>query len=157
MSCGRGTRFANGGRVVFANGRGCLVCLDELDHRQIARDRMSPEQGAADDRIYGVDRRALAGTGPMVVSINGVVASLAVTEFICHMTGLREPVTKLIYRAEQGGVRRANDQPAADCYDCSGIWGSGSASSWDDPGLLRVRARPARPLDGELGHPQVRD
>jgi hypothetical protein len=65
-----------GGRVVFANGRGCLVCHDLLDQQEIARDSMSSEQREAHDRIYGVNRVALAGTGPMVVSLNGAVASL---------------------------------------------------------------------------------
>jgi molybdopterin-synthase adenylyltransferase len=85
---------------------------------------MDPAQREADQRIYGVDRAALAGTGPMVVSINGVVASLAVTEFICHVTGLRQPAGKLTYHAHQGVVRRGNDQPPADCYYCAGVWGS---------------------------------
>jgi hypothetical protein len=35
---------------------------------------MSPEQREAHGRIYGVDRDALVGTGPAVVSLNGVVA-----------------------------------------------------------------------------------
>jgi hypothetical protein len=41
----------------------------------MARDNMSAEQRAADARIYRIDRYALEGTGPAVVSINGVMAS----------------------------------------------------------------------------------
>ncbi len=41
----------------------------------MARDNMSAEQRAADARIYGIDRYAREGTGPAVVSINGVMAS----------------------------------------------------------------------------------
>lgn len=113
-----------GGRVLFANGAGCLVCHDLLDQQEIARDSMSPEQREAHDRIYGVERRSLAGTGPMVVSINGVVASLAVTEFMVFVTGLRAPAAQLIYRGEVSVIRRVTDDPEAGCYFCDGLWGN---------------------------------
>lgn len=87
-----------GGRVVFCDGTRCLSCLDLLDQDQIARDSMSPEQRAADAQIYGIDRDALENTGPAVVSINGVVASLAMTEFMVLVTDIREPAAHLIYR-----------------------------------------------------------
>jgi molybdopterin-synthase adenylyltransferase len=120
-----GDELFYGGRVIFCDGTRCLVCLPGvLNQEAIARDRMSPEQRAADRRIYGIDRDALAGTGPAVVSINGVVASLAVTEFMVHVTGLREPAPQLTYRGELAIVRRSNDAGAAGCYYCSGIWGS---------------------------------
>ena len=52
----------------------------------------------AHDRIYAVKRSALDGTDPMVVSINGAAASLAATEFIVFVTGIRAPAPHLIYR-----------------------------------------------------------
>jgi molybdopterin-synthase adenylyltransferase len=60
----------------------------------------------------------------MVVSVNGVVASLAVTEFIAFVTDLRPPFAQLIYRGESGVVRRVLDEPQPGCYFCSGIWGT---------------------------------
>jgi molybdopterin/thiamine biosynthesis adenylyltransferase len=122
---GDGDELVYGGRVVFCDGTRCLVCLpDLLDQAEIARDRMNPEQREADRRIYGIDQDALAGTGPAVVSINGVVASLAVTEFMVYVTGLRGPVGQLTYRADLGTVRASLDKPGADCYYCTGLWGS---------------------------------
>jgi hypothetical protein len=85
---------------------------------------MSPDQREAHDRIYGIERGALADTGPMVVSVNGVVASLAVTEFIAFVTCLRPPSPHLIYRGESAVVRRVLDEPEPGCYFCSGIWGT---------------------------------
>lgn len=115
-----------GGRVIYSDGTRCPVCLPEvLDQEQIRLDRLSPEHLEAHRRIYGIDRDLLKGTGPAVVSINGVVASLAVTEFMVAVTGLREPATQLIYRAERGIVRRSTDQPSPDCYYCTGLWESG--------------------------------
>ena len=117
-----------GGRVVLADGSQCLVCLPEiLDQRAIAIDRLDPNLLAAHNRIYGINRGALGRSGPAVVSINGVVASLAVTEFMARTTGLREPVKHLIYRADQGAVRRSNDPAAPDCYYCTGLWGTRTA------------------------------
>jgi hypothetical protein len=121
---GEGDDLWYGGRVVVANGAGCLVCRNLLDQEEMTRDSMSAEQREAHDRIYGVKRGALGETGPMVVSINGVVASLAVTEFMVFVTGMREPVSHLIYRGHAGTVGRDNDDPEAGCYFCSGIWGS---------------------------------
>ncbi len=119
-----------GGRVVFCDGTRCLVCLpDLLDQAEMARDRMNPDQREADQRIYGVDRDALAGTGPAVVSINGVVASLAVTEFMVSITGLRRPIGQLTYRADLGIVRASLDLPAPDCYYCAGLWGSSARNA----------------------------
>src|SRR5436305_1469457 len=85
-------------------GLGCLVCRSVLDQQEMRRDSMSPEQREVHDRIYGVKRGALGDTGPMVVSVNGVVASLAVTEFMVFVTGMREPVPHLVYRGDRATV-----------------------------------------------------
>jgi molybdopterin-synthase adenylyltransferase len=110
--------------VVFANGNGCLVCHDLLNQQEISRDSMSPEQREAHERVYGVELAALNGTGPMVVSGNGAVASLAVTEFMVFVTGMRVPAAQLIYRGQLPVVRRVVDEPEPDCYFCSGLWGT---------------------------------
>lgn len=123
---GEGGELVYGGRVIFCDGTRCLVCLPEiLSQDEIARERMNPEQREADRRIYGVERDALAGSGPAVVSLNGVVASLAVTEFMVHVTGLREPAPQLVYRGDHGTVTKSVDQPEPGCYYCSGLWGAG--------------------------------
>lgn len=87
----------------------------------MALDRMSPEEREVDRRIYGVDRDALAETGPSVVSLNGVVASLGVTEFMVRVSGLREPIRQLIYRGHMGTVTRSLDRPPEGCHYC-GLW-----------------------------------
>lgn len=114
-----------GGRIVFAkDGERCLSCLGELDQHAIARARMSGEQRAADDQIYGIDRAALADGGPSVVSVNGVVASLAVTEFMCWRTGLRDPAGFLTYRGDLGTVSRRAEGGRPPCVYCTDGWGS---------------------------------
>lgn len=113
-----------GGRVVLCDGRHCLVCLGLLDQEEMRRDAMSPDQRAAHERIYGVRADALDGTGPMVVSVNGTIASLALTEFMAYVTSLRAPIPHLVYRGDQQIIRRSLDEPEKDCYYCSGLWGS---------------------------------
>ncbi len=108
-----------GGRLVWtSHGTGCLVCRGELDQHALAQAQMTDAQRAADDRIYGVARGDLGGTGPAVISINGVVASLAVTEFIAWATGLRAPIPFLTYRGDLGTVTRRVDPPRPGCYYC---------------------------------------
>lgn len=114
-----------GGRIVFAKeGERCLSCLGELDQHALARARMSPEQRAADDAIYGVERSALGQAGPSVVSVNGAVASLAVTEFFVWLTGMREPRGYISYRGDRATVGSRADPQRDYCHYCMELWGS---------------------------------
>jgi hypothetical protein len=71
----------------------------------------------------------------MIVSINGIVASLAITEFIASspssslhhrvhrfITGLRPVEWHLTYYGHLPQIRRSGDRPADDCYYCHGLW-----------------------------------
>jgi hypothetical protein len=117
---GRGDRLVFGGRVCFCFvSGGCLSCLDQLDQEGLRTATMTEEQRRDRAAIYGVERSALAETGPAVVSLNGVVASLAVTEFMVWVTGLLVPQRVLTYRANVGTVARNLDEPRSGCYYCS--------------------------------------
>jgi molybdopterin/thiamine biosynthesis adenylyltransferase len=117
---GEGGERVYGGRVILNQGEGCLVCLPEvLNQRAIAGERLNPSQREAHRRIYGIEADALAGTGPSVVSLNGVVASLAVTECMALLTGLRTPFTQLTYRGQQGVVAKSRDLGEPDCLYCT--------------------------------------
>jgi hypothetical protein len=94
------------------------VCLSHLDGQELASAAMTADQRAAVDRIYRVDRAALGAFGPSVISINGVVASLAATEAMVMITGLREPVRALTYRADRGGVVIDCTAPNPNCIYC---------------------------------------
>ena len=123
-----GDRLHYGGRVCIAwNGEGCLACLDELDLAE-AQIELAGELARKDrDAVYGVERGLLGAGGPSVVSINGVVASHAVTEFMLGITGIRPPHRLLIYRGDIGKVTVKTDSPHADCYYCKGIRGQRTA------------------------------
>lgn len=109
-----------GGRVVVAHdGTGCLDCLELIDRRELAREQMPDGLGELHDAQYGVRRDDLAGSGPSVVSINGVVASLAVTEVMCLLTGLRPPRRQLTYRGDCGGVTLNTQLGREKCPFCT--------------------------------------
>jgi hypothetical protein len=119
-----GDRPSYGGRVCAAwDSNGCPVCLDVLDLEEARRDLAAPETQHDLEAIYGVSRSLLGRTGPSVVSINGVVASLAVTEFIVGVTGIRPPHRLLTYYGHLGKVTVNTDEPQPDCYYCKGIRG----------------------------------
>ena len=119
-----------GGRILFAkDGERCLSCAGELDQHALARARMTEDQRAADDAIYGVQRSALDAGGPSVVSVNGVIASLAVTEFMVWRTGMREPVGHLNYRGDRATVGRRADPQRDYCYYCMELWGTAHSAA----------------------------
>jgi len=120
-----GERLHYGGRVCFASGvgGGCLVCRDELDLAEAHDELGGPELRRVRQQIYGMNPDLLGQKGPSVASINGVVASLAVTEFAVAVSGIRSPNVLLKYYGHQGKVVINNDVPPSDCYYCSEIRG----------------------------------
>jgi hypothetical protein len=117
-------RLAYGGRVcVNVDGGGCLVCLGLVDLDDANAELGGPDRVRNEEVIYGVPREVLKRSGPSVVSINGVVASLGVTEFMVAVTGLRQPRRVLNYLAHMGRLTESTDPPEADCYYCKGIRG----------------------------------
>ena len=123
-----GTNY--GGRVcVVGDDTGCLVCYDELDLQAAQIELMSDKQRKDHADIYGVQVSDLGQIGPSVVSINGVVASLGVTEFMLTATGVpRQPRTVLKYYGERGVVTTPTRRLDPDCYNCSATRGRASAA-----------------------------
>jgi ThiF family len=116
----------HGGRVCIAlGGESCLVCLGQLDMHEAQQELGGPEARKLREAIYGINKDHLGQVGPSVVSINGVVASLAVTEFMLGVTGVREMLRLIIYRGNIGKVLVSQDLPQPDCYYCKAVWGRG--------------------------------
>jgi molybdopterin-synthase adenylyltransferase len=126
-----GDRVTFGGRLVIRTGRdACLFCVDVLDRQAVRRDLASPERRDEEDAMYGVRRDGLGERGPSVVSLNGILASLAVTEFIVFVTGVpRAPKRLLRYDGNRGIVNEPRDAPQADCPYCAQA-GNGDAVDW---------------------------
>lgn len=108
-----------GGRVVYCNGARCLSCLNLLDQRLIRLEQMTEAELEIQRQLYGLSGDILGSTGPAVVSVNGVVASMAVTEFMAHVTEIRPAAPQLVYRGDLPRVTLSKDIPRDGCPYCS--------------------------------------
>lgn len=121
-----------GGRVnlVLPNGP-CLHCMGQIDVEE-ARTFLSSEEELriAQEKGY---IRGHDEASPSVVSLNGIMASLAVTEFLNLASGVRPPQPFLVYDMIGDG-RKKNSQWVIpqhvernkNCYECS-LSGTGEA------------------------------
>lgn len=110
-----------GGRVsAIGPDGGCLWCWGIL-----SPDGLRVEQLPAELRAEYVGRGYVTDMNveqPAVVSINGVIASLGVTEMLRRVTGLagdHEPAAMLLYRLADGTVRRVG-RLSSGCVACAG-------------------------------------
>jgi len=111
-----------GGRIAHSgNDSGCLVCMDLLDLKAATDQLASPLSRQDKAKIYGVDISDLDEVGPSVVSLNGIIASLAVNEFMLDLTGIRPANSKLEYRGNIGIVTVQKPALITDCYACNCI------------------------------------
>ncbi len=119
-----------GGRVSFVGSNpGCLVCMDVLDLKTANDDLANKHTREDRAKIYGVEATDLAEAGPSVVSLNGIIASLAVTEFMVHITGIRPAKPKLEYRGISGIVTVQHSLFMDDCYVCNQVRNAGLAAN----------------------------
>ncbi len=100
-----------------------------IDSLEATRDLSGQVNRDVRRAIYDIDESLIEAAGPSVVSINGVIASLAVTEFIAGVTKIRKPFRVLIYRGQLGIVTVNNDCPESDCYYCKKIRGQGKRAN----------------------------
>ena len=135
IDCGAGI-FAPGGSIqeaggqviVWMPGRPCLLCCGEIDRGIAAEELESPEQRAFRRRegyVAGADVPE-----PAVMSLNGTIASLAVTEFLALVTGFRPANHYTYYDMVEQRVGPRKVTGDARCFTCS-IEGSGDeADLW---------------------------
>ncbi len=110
-----------GGRIVVARpGDFCLSCANQIDMEAAKQELESPETREL-RRAHGYGLRE--GVAPSVVSLNGVIANLAITEFLAMTTGIREPNRHLTYYGLRGIVNARQDKRAEDCYTCGYVVG----------------------------------
>jgi molybdopterin/thiamine biosynthesis adenylyltransferase len=113
------------GRVqLLAPGFACLTCSDLLHPDEVRRDMMTAFERKSDPYIQGEREPA-----PAVISINGTIASLAMTMFLAYVTGIPSKARYLIYNAMNSTLRSARSAAKSDCYICarSGAFAKGDA------------------------------
>jgi hypothetical protein len=121
-----------GGRVVRIDQTpGCLVCLGHIDLVAARQDLESEVARRDHAKIYGVDAEMLEVGGPSVVSINGVVASLGVTEYIVGVSGIRPPKRLVVYHGDRGIVTTGVLESPPSCYFCTTLAGVGASAGME--------------------------
>ena len=126
-SDGRVTAIA--GRVqMLAPGLPCLQCHNFLDPEAVRRDLLSQQERVQDPYIVGEHEPQ-----PAVISLNGTVASLAVSMGLSAIVGFPINARHQIYRADQGVVRAVESASVSNCIVCSHQGALGRGDSWPLP------------------------
>lgn len=117
-------RFERAGGKVAAvmPGEPCLQCMRVLDMAE-ARHFLSPESVREDNRRHGYVE-GWDDPDPAVISLNGVVASMAVNEALLYLAALRptSPLTLYYMRAPGEDFQKTTRMEASrdpQCYACS--------------------------------------
>ncbi len=123
-----GKIFQFGGRVIVARpGDYCLSCAGEID-LAIAKQELDSPSAQEVRRAHGYGL-GVHNPAPAVVSLNGVVANLGVTEFMMMITGLREPNRYLHYIGERGIVNNREPNRDPNCFTCNYLVGKGDQTN----------------------------
>ncbi len=113
------------GRVqLLGPGFACFSCSGLLDPEEVRRDMMTAFERKLDPYVQGIREPA-----PSVISLNGTVASLAVTMFMAYVAGMPSPARYIVYNALNSTLRFVHADPKSDCYICarSGVFARGDS------------------------------
>ncbi len=112
-----------GGRVIVCPpGEYCLLCAGQIDTERAKHELESAATRAIKEKHgYGLGDTSPA---PAVVSLNGVIANLATTEFMFMVAGIRKPNLHLTYHASRGHVNIRADGKTHGCFMCEALYGS---------------------------------
>jgi molybdopterin/thiamine biosynthesis adenylyltransferase len=103
------------GRVqMLAPGNACFTCSGLLHPDEVRQDMMSAFERKLDPYLQGVREPA-----PAVISLNGTIASLAITMFMAFVTGLPSRARYILYSATTSTLRSVRAEIKQDCYICS--------------------------------------
>lgn len=132
-----------GGRVFYMiPGKGCLMCHGLLDSAEIARAYEGEGDRAFRRSVYGQPVESLLGSGPSVISINGMIASLGVTELMCEIANIKiaNDTVHHSYMGTFGTVVRPAHSPRPDCRICTKVTGNPQEAQIE---ALLVKDQPA--------------
>jgi hypothetical protein len=102
--------------------------MELLDSETIRRELLTPEARAADPYIVGIHEPQ-----PSVVSLNGTVASLAITMFIGLVTPAPIDARLQIYDGINGTVRNMAGRKDESCFVCSSEGALARGDGWPLP------------------------
>ncbi len=110
---------------LLSPGLACLICGNLIDPEQVRLDMLSAFERQADPYISGQTEPA-----PAVMSLNGTIASLAVTMMLSVVAGVPVKGRHILYNAIKSDLRNVRAEPKPDCYICSRSGSVGRGDSW---------------------------
>jgi len=114
------------GRVqLLAPGLACFTCDGLLNANEVRRDMMTAFERQADPYFRGARVPA-----PAVISINGTVASLAITMLLSIVTGIPVNARHLLYNAKNSLLRTVRATPSTNCFICSKSGALARGDAW---------------------------
>jgi hypothetical protein len=123
-----GNMTAFGGHIQVAGvGQGCLYCRGILNQNEIRIAQMNEQERKTFAKIYGMPLSDLDKVGPSVVTLNGVVSSIATTEALMILTKIRPPKALQYYYGHMGSITTSKDHPLKACPYCR-EWGAISSA-----------------------------
>lgn len=103
------------GRVqLLAPGHACFTCDGLLNGNEVRRDMMTAFERQADPYLRGAREPA-----PAVISLNGTVASLAITMLLSMVAGVPISARHVLYNAMASTIRSVRAEPVSNCIVCS--------------------------------------
>jgi hypothetical protein len=113
--------------LLFHLASDCVDCAQQID-MEIAKVELETEETCDLRRRHGYGAGD-AAPAPAGVNLNGVVANLALTEFMVMVTEMREPRRFLVYCADRGIANDRKDARRPNCYTCGYLVGKREAAN----------------------------
>lgn len=116
---------------MLAPGLACLACAGDLNPAKVREDLLTEAQRQADPYVTGVKVPQ-----PAVISLNSVIAGLAVTMMLGALTDLPVSPRRQVVRFHDGVVRAAENKASRTCPICSSSEHSllARGDTWQQPG-----------------------
>ncbi len=116
---------------MLAPGLACMVCGNLLDYEEVRRDLLTDFERKSDPYILNDSEVA-----PAVISLNSVIASMAVTMFLNSSVGIPGTARLINYNAITGVSKSAVCARHPTCIVCSPNGSFAKADEWPLPGRL---------------------
>lgn len=116
---------------LLAPGLACMVCGNLLDYEEVRRDLLTDFERKNDPYILNTETPA-----PAVISLNGTVASMAITMFLSSVVGIPGTARLINYNAINGVARAAFCTRHTTCVVCSESGSFAKGDEWQLPGRL---------------------
>lgn len=113
---------------LLAPGLACMTCGNLLDPEEVRRDLLTEYERKQDPYILGEHEPA-----PAVISLNGVISSMAITMFLNTAIGIPGTARLLNYNAISGSCRPASCVPHPVCVVCSAHGAFARGNEWKLP------------------------